>query len=228
MLVQLVSAALAFKSSFLQPCKPINYLKAGSSSNSDEMKELEIQVLESTQTRLDIQRVSEFLEEDESDTKTLEVMPSWKIAISAGTTSAAVSWFAMHNLVATLVVFAGVSIAASGDPLDEDSVAGALARLLGKFTLQSWKSSQPKLKAVAKAAVQDQDEVSELRARVQELEMEVNDLRLWKRRRVAVDESLGSFSLEELKAMARENRLLVGGTKAQLLMRLVETEIIEL
>ena len=53
-----------------------------------------------------------------------------------------------------------------------------------------------------------------------------SDLRLWKRRRLWVDQALGNYNLQDLKEVARSNGLRVGGTKAQLLMRLIEAEVI--
>ena len=41
-----------------------------------------------------------------------------------------------------------------------------------------------------------------------------------------VDENVSSFNLSELKDQARENKLQVGGTKVQLLMRLVEADAV--
>jgi len=51
---------------------------------------------------------------------------------------------------------------------------------------------------------------------------------LWVQRRKAVDESLSKFTLEELKGLAREKGIMVGGTKSQLLMRLLEEKAIDL
>lgn len=41
-----------------------------------------------------------------------------------------------------------------------------------------------------------------------------------------VDENMSSFNLSELKDQARENKLQVGGSKAQLMMRLIEAEVV--
>lgn len=101
---------------------------------------------------------------------------------------------------------------------------------VGRYTLEE---ITPKAKAIAKAAILGEEEVAELKARLQDLEMEysaVRDenvrLKLWKDRRTWVDAVLPKYTLQSLKDEARQNGLQVGGTKAQLLMRLVEAEVI--
>jgi len=121
-----------------------------------------------------------------------------------------------------------VFLLANGDPLEEDSVAGALARVVGRFTLQSVQASQPKVRAIARAAVRGDEELAYLSRRVAELEAENADLALWKQQRQAVDDALSDFNVDELKEKARSNRIAIGGTKSQLLMRLVEAGIVKL
>ena len=45
---------------------------------------------------------------------------------------------------------------------------------------------------------------------------------------MVIDERISDYTLDELKEIARKNRLPVGGTKAILMMRLAEAEAIDL
>jgi hypothetical protein len=114
---------------------------------------------------------------------------------------------------------------ANGDPLDEDNATGAVARQVGRMTIQSVESSKPKLKAIARAALTDQEEIVLLKQRIKRLEFAKADLELWKERRTAVDENASRYSLDELKDVARRNKLALGGTKSQLLMRILENGV---
>jgi hypothetical protein len=89
-------------------------------------------------------------------------------------------------------------------------------------------SSKPKIKAVVRAAMSDQEEIFLLKEKIKQLEVQNSDLQKWKRQRIAVDESLSKFTLDELKEMARRNKLPVGGSKSQLMMRLLENDVTDL
>mmetsp|Transcript_493 Transcript_493/g.813 ORF Transcript_493/g.813 Transcript_493/m.813 type:complete len:270 (+) Transcript_493:55-864(+) len=209
---------------------------SSNSRDDDDIFALEQDVIESTRARMDMKRVQEaFLEEDTYDYNYGNVqerggaVESWKVALSAGIVSSVFANFLLlHSFILSSLVCAGVFFVANGDPLEEDSVAGALARVVGRFTLQSVQVSQPKVRAIARAAVRGDDEVTQLLRRVDELEDENEELFLWKERRQAVDEALSEFNVDELKEKARKNRITIGGTKSQLLMRLVEADIIRL
>jgi hypothetical protein len=192
---------------------------------------LERDVVESTRARLDLQRVQEAFLEKEYDYGYIQERPveSWKVALSAGiVSSVAANFLLLHSFILSSVVCVAVFLIANGDPLEEDSVAGALARVVGRLTLQSVQVSQPTVRAIARAAVRGDAEVTQLQRRVDELEDENAELYLWKQRRQAVDEALSEFNVDELKAKARENSITIGGTKSQLLMRLVEAGIVRL
>lgn len=60
------------------------------------------------------------------------------------------------------------------------------------------------------------------------LQAQRDELELWKRRRLWVEDNLQKYSVQELKQRARENQLPVGGTKMQLLQRLVEAQVIDI
>lgn len=203
------------------------HLCATKKSLENEIRRMEIDVMESTQKKMDVKRVTEFLDND-NVSEVAGPVSGLTVSLSAGIAAGVVAWIALQNLLIALCAFVAVSIAASGDPLDDDSAAGAFARLFGRFTFKSWQTSKPKIKAVVKAAVQGEDEVSLLKVRLQQLEEEVRELRLWKQRRVAVDESQSSFTLDELKDMARKHDLKVGGSKVQLMLRLVESGVLRL
>eukprot|EP00536_Pseudo-nitzschia_multiseries_P000920 jgi/Psemu1/250049/estExt_Genewise1Plus.C_110162 len=117
------------------------------------------------------------------------------------------------------------------DPLEEEGAAGALARLLGRITIQSVETTKPKLKAMARAAITSEDESQEqvvrlLQQRIEVLENENAQLKRWKQQRNKADALLSQYALDDLKAMARANNLPVGGTKIQLLMRLLENRVL--
>jgi len=105
---------------------------------------------------------------------------------------------------------------------------------VGRYTIASVEAATPKAKAMARVALTGQEELVELREKTEDLEMrlaalqeENSQLHLWKQRRIWIDEVLPNYNLQSLKEEARKNNLLVGGTKTQLLMRLVEAEVIQ-
>lgn len=191
------------------------------------MLALERDVMETTKARLDLKRVNDAFLEDDDDA--IGPIDAWKVALAAGlVTSFACNAFLLHSLVLSSIAGVIVFVLANGDPLEEDSVAGALARVVGRFTLKSVQASQPKVRAIARAAVRGDEDVLYLQKRVEELEEQNAELILWKLRRQAVDAKLADYNVEELKAQARANKIAIAGTKSQLLMRLVEAGIITL
>jgi hypothetical protein len=98
---------------------------------------------------------------------------------------------------------------------------------VGRATVHTLKAAQPKVKAVARVAIRGDDQIALLMERIEALEAENANLRLWQKRRTAVDNSLSKYTLAQLKGKARENKLPVGGDKSTLLMRLVEAEVID-
>lgn len=202
---------------------------AGNSDRSppsqEEISALEREVFESTRSRLDIRRVNEAFFEEEDELQR-GLYDSWKVALAAGLLTSLAAGMVFHSVFVSAFACVAVFVVAIGDPIDETSAAGALARVVGRFTLKT--VAQPKVKAIARAAVRGNDEVFELRELLRDLEAENEELYLWKRRRIAVDEALNDFNVDELKEIARENKIRIGGTKSQLLMRLVEAEIVDL
>jgi hypothetical protein len=204
---------------------------------NDDIVSLEREVISSVQAQLDRKRVVEaFLQNKPSSSlvpsKSNDPLPkptqsSWQVPAAAAVVASTFSFVLFHNTYVTALVLVSVYIAASGDPLEEDSLAGAVARILGRFTLQSVQASQPKIRALARAVVTGEEEILQLQQRLQELEKENEQLLLWKLRRLRTDQILPTYSLDQLKDLARDNSISVGGTKSQLLLRLVEANIVD-
>jgi len=85
----------------------------------------------------------------------------------------------------------------------------------------------PKVKSIARMAYRGEDQVALLTERIDALEAENANLRLWQKRRNAVDNAQSKYTLDQLKKKARKNKLPVGGSKTTLLMRLVEADVID-
>lgn len=235
----------------LQPPSTIEK-KQKKSPMQAEIDSLEKEVLYNTQAELDRQNVnravtSAFAKSDSSTSaqsfkqsatssvlRNASVMaPQWSIAVAGGISLGSVVFFLTQNIVLGLATCVGIGYLGSRDPLEEEDPAGAVARTVGRYTLDSVEAAKPKARALARAALTGEEEIVALRAQLEKLERgnsllkaQKNRLSLWKKRRMWVDDKVSSFNLQELKEQARGNKLQVGGTKAQLLMRLVEAEVI--
>lgn len=199
-----------------------------------DMVTLERQVLESAQAQLDVQRVLEALQkETRRDPPPLSPLPNsdplsssnWKIALAAASVSFVATYYLLppHSILLSCALFLlvlGVAWA--------DGVSGAVARMLGRSTLQVADVSRDRLALLARAVLLGQDEIADLRRQVRVLTRQVEELELYKARRLWVDQVLPTYSLEQLKELARERRVPVGGTKGQLLMRLLEAHVIRM
>jgi len=187
---------------------------------------------------MDVQKVKNTIKEqappsnNENPQRTAIMAAQWKISLAAASFVSTFFIIATHSsLPLTGIVFVAVFFVANQDPLEEDGAAGALARLLGRFTIESVETTKPKLKAMARAAISTEDDdreqiISLLQQRIEVLENENNELKKWKEQRTAADTLLSQYALDDLKAMARQNNLPVGGTKIQLLMRLLENRVL--
>ena len=158
--------------------------------------------------------------------QTKSVASSWQIALSASAVLSTASWFVLPSLYTTVGV--AVLVFALALRADDNSVTGAVARTVGRATIESMEASQPKVRALARAVVTGEEEIVALKAQVKQLQEETAALQRWKDQRNFVDENLSQYSLDELKEKARGNGLMVGGTKAQLMMRLLEAGVLEL
>jgi len=99
---------------------------------------------------------------------------------------------------------------------------------VGRAGLEALYGIQPKLSAIARAVVKGDDDLIKLQQKYSHLEEENSRLKRWIELRIAVDEALPRYDVQWLKAQARDAQLTVGGTKSQLLMRLVEAGVLQL
>ena len=214
-------------------------------TTATEIEQIEKEVIASSRAQLDrvaLERslstttpatCSDDLNIQNTDPQTKAVMASpWKVARAAATSASIfVLIISGGDKILTALTFIVVFLWANSDPLDEEdeSVAGPIARLLGRQSIAAIETTKPKLKAVAKAAITDVSEqnsiISNLQRRVEQLEAENDELKAWKQRRVWVDSSQSNYTLDELKEIARRNNLRVGGAKAELMMRLLENGV---
>jgi len=231
--------------------------KYKSTSIETIMANMEREVWDSAQATLDVKRVKEALTKEssrvegvisDSPLSSMAVLkpsnpissnvprPSqWRVAITAGFVAGLVSFLLLKQPILSLTLFLATTIVAARDPIDEnsflidgeDDIAGPLARLIGRVTLQSIQESTPKVRAMTKAAVTGNAEIDSLKVKIRQLEEENKSLALWVERRMYVDENIGKFKLEQLKNTARREGLAVGGTKMQLMMRLAEAGCLE-
>lgn len=201
----------------------------------ERLDDMEKEVYASARLKMDQQQLERaLLEEKRQDSaltstsamdpqKTALMASQWQISLAA---ASAVSTFVLVSTNASIpiagIVFVLVFAVANGDPLEEENATGAVARQVGRLTIQSVESSKPKLKAIARAALTDQEELMLLKKQVWELQEENIALKLWQERRISVDDNLSRYSLDELKDIARSKRMAVGGSKSQLMMRLLE------
>lgn len=205
--------------------------------SNEELTLLEKQVVASTKSRIDMDRVLKALDGgngidnnmsgrrndlmyEHEDLSRSPPTGQWQVAGAAAIVSGALSFVAFGgNYIFSAGICCFVFVAAT---LDDDSLSGALARILGRSAIQSVQASQPKIKALARAVVTGEEEIMELRAHVRKLEDENASLMQWKERRIMVDETLPRYTVVQLKEMAKQNGLSDGGTKTDLLFRLVE------
>jgi hypothetical protein len=215
-------------------------LRNSRTNDVDEIVAIEKQVIANAQAKLDTNLILEALDvkntarnggplQDFDASYKPMIFHPWKIALAASLLcSGVVFMMSTYNLVLSSIVGLVVFAVALADPVDDNSLAGAVTRMVGRITIQSVEASQPKVKAVARAVVTGQDEIVQLQQMIKELESENTSLRRWKEQRTKAEMCLGDFSLSALKEQARAHKLPVGGTKMQLLMRLVDSGAIEL
>lgn len=192
----------------------------------DEMVLLEKQVQASAQAQIDRTNAKKAILDPYPQQQAL-VPPPWAAAVAASVASGSVAFFTLQSLPLAVIAALGVAFVASRNPLEEKDNLGAVARTVGRYTIASVEAATPKAKAMARAALTGEEELVQLKQRLQYLEEENVQLKLWKKRRVWVDRELSSYNLQDLKQQARESGIQVGGTKSQLLMRLVEANVID-
>lgn len=207
-------------------------LAASPSKEDNELSMLERQVKGSVQAQMDLKRVSEALDltpsNIESSDSTANIAPRWQIALASAIFCSVSTEILLQSTIFSIAIFVATFFLAIRDPMEEEGAAGAGARLVGRFAINSVEVSKPKIKAVARAAMTNEEDIARLQQQISELKEENTQLRIWKERRMVIDERISDYTLDELKEIARKNRLPVGGTKAILMMRLAEAEAIDL
>jgi hypothetical protein len=198
-----------------------------------DILDLEEEVKASAQVQLDLKRVSEALDFDPSNLNPPN-SPSitasrFQIALAAASVTAAAVFVTIQSFAIAGISFAGIFIVAAKDPMEEDGAIGPGARLLGRAAINSFETTaKPKLKAVARAAITSEKEISNLQKEIHDLKEANAKLQQWKEQRIAVDQNQSKYTLDELKSIAKDHNLPVGGTKPILMMRLLENEVLEL
>lgn len=170
----------------------------------------------------------------DSTTKGGPAPSKWGIAFSAGIFFATSSFLLLHSFTFSGLAFGIAVYIASRDPVTEvglvegDDISGPMTRIVGRATYQSLESAKPTLQAVTRAVVDGDAVVDKLEQQVLELQRENEELKLWRQRRTGVDDQMGGYTVGDLKAIAKKDGLTMGGTKAQLMMRLVEAGSLQL
>jgi len=220
---------------------PPGSLQSSQLSSADEFLQWEAEIQESAIRGMDLQRIQEWLDSDDSndtigrrgsDGTTTQRENGWKVATASGVVMALGCNYVTHSVVLSLLTLVVVTWVALKDPLDDgDGLVGPMARILGRTTLDSYQKIKPKLKSLARAAIQNEDRIAKLSTQVKELSQENQALRLYQQRREWIDANQSHYSLEELKSMAQQvqqqsypTRTFAYSTlsKQQLMMRLLE------
>ena len=202
-------------------------------SNQQITDAIEERVKFSAQSQVDVDRILKLFDDTSDyataansdllyDQEDLTVFSNLQIAVAASVTTALLSFFLWHSAKLTSIVCVAVFVAAN-----TETVSGALARILGRTTLQVSQSYTPKLKALARAVVTGEEEIQMLRLQIRQLQAENDELKLYKQQRERVDQYLNRFSVSELGDLARSNGLPVSGTKNELLLRLIQYGVLE-
>lgn len=179
---------------------------------------------------------------------------NWNIALASGACTSLLSLSFLHDIpILSLGVFAAVTYIASRDPTNDElllpnlrntldgggsasanataitsDISGPIARIVGRATITSIEKSKPKVKAVARAVISSQSDLEALQSKIDKLEEENLLLKEWIERRQKIDDMGKMYTLGKLKDIARRDGLLLGGTKIQLMMRLIEAGSLEL
>jgi hypothetical protein len=124
------------------------------------------------------------------------ITSQWQVASAAAVVTAGFCFVVTQNYFLSISMCAFVFVAAA---LDDDSLSGALARILGRSTIRSVKATQPKIKALTRAVVTGEEEIVSLKATIKQLEDENTSLLLWKERRIQVDDMFPRHTITELK-----------------------------
>ncbi|GFH52723.1 hypothetical protein CTEN210_09199 [Chaetoceros tenuissimus] len=160
------------------------------------------------------------------------VPSQFNVALAAGGFFGLLTFMLWQIPILSGLVFAATAYIGARDPTrDEDliegDISGPVTRTVGRATISTIEKSTPTVKKVIRAVV-DQDEFDRMEKRLAELEEENEALNLNIKRRQSVDEQAKFFKVDELRSMARRSNLKVGGTKAELMLRLVENGLLNI
>jgi hypothetical protein len=215
--------------------------------------DMEKEVVATAQLQLDKKRVVQALEETQASSslqkgpeKTALLASRWQISAAASITAFVGTFAVTQSSFLAFVALTGVFITANRDPVDDESLEGAVSRNIGRAAIKTVESSKPRLQRIAIAAITDgdQDESQYFKSEIGrqqissqnprlgkyilQLEEEAAALSLWKQNRQMVDQYLPYYSLEDLQKKALQNNIDFNCTKVELMMRLLENNIIQL
>lgn len=196
-------------------------------SNRQIAQDWEREIQESAVRNADWKTLQTWLEETENNTAGSSSSSGWKVALaSAGVVGLGCEYVTHSEIVSGFVAIA-IFWMALKDPMEDSSEAlvGPLARILGRTTIDSYQKVQPKLKAMARAALESEDAILQLKSQVHKLQLENQELRVYQFRREWIDAYQSQYSLEQdLKPLAQRYQIRSISTlsKGQLMMRLLE------
>jgi hypothetical protein len=158
----------------------------------------------------------------------------WNVALASGSACFVLLFVTLHHWVPAMGTFIIITYIASRDPVMEEdgdglipSFVGPFSRLLGFSVLEIMSKISRKVRILGRALLSDADELDTLRDQVYTLEQTNRRLNQWIQLRMYVDDNIGDYSLEELRDLSRNNNLTVSGSKAQLMMRLLQKGILK-
>ena len=204
-------------------------------SSDMSIAQIEQDVIASANAKVDMARVKNAIYNDLNNQDNQPPPSQWRVALASGSMIGLFSFVLFHQPIVSAGFFLISAYIASKDPQYEndglmagDEISGPITRIVGRATIQSIERSKPKVKAVARAAIFGEDEIGYLRQRVEELEIENEEMNDWIERRRYIDDNAKHYSLDTLRDIARQYDISVDGNKLQLMMRLMDADILKL
>jgi len=203
------------------------------------MKNMEKEVKASAQTTVDMNQIKNALSIRSSKEKSSVMVPKTtsteppsqlSISIAAGITSSVVSYIVFSQFYVSAFCFGLVLFVANFDlfflPDDKKDVVGPIARMVGRATISSVETIQPKVKAMTFAAITNEEELKQIQLRLSELENENVLLKKYIQQRNLADEISSNYTVKELKTIAKTNKITLSSsmTKVQILMSLLQAD----
>jgi hypothetical protein len=110
---------------------PVGQQRRGGREDDDSIERIEQEVKASAQARVDLDNVNRALQEALADDERRKAVNDQRaIALAAGTASGILMFLLSHTLFLSALAFGGVAFLANRDPTEEDSPAGAVARIV--------------------------------------------------------------------------------------------------